>query len=171
MSLAPKGSDSHAQLVDASLDHVAARDGYSSLPSRSAHPREDAKQFPIHTPFEAVDLLRCLRGARLHQTLGLPQLHGDGVLEPRIDGLGPAERAFERREELALGPRGSAGWGGDALTAGAPVRGARVTVVAVSVPLAPTVTESGLGVSDVGLGRFGVAKTVTVITVLALPAT
>ncbi len=43
--------------------------------------------------------------------------------------------------------------------------------VAVSVPLAPRVTESGLGVSDVGLGRFGVAKTVTVITVLALPAT
>src|SRR2546425_1129231 len=41
--------------------------------------------------------------------------------------------------------------------------------VAVSVPLAPRVTESGLGVSDVGLGRFGVAKTVTVITVLAFP--
>ncbi len=42
---------------------------------------------------------------------------------------------------------------------------------AVNVPLAPTVTESGLGVSDVGLGRFGVANTVTVMTVLVLPAT
>jgi len=43
--------------------------------------------------------------------------------------------------------------------------------VAVSAPLAPTVTESGLGVSEVGLGRFGVANTVTVMTVLVLPAT
>ena len=43
--------------------------------------------------------------------------------------------------------------------------------VAVSVPLAPTVTESGLGASEVGLGGFGVANTVIVITVPALPAT
>jgi hypothetical protein len=43
--------------------------------------------------------------------------------------------------------------------------------VAVRVPLAPTVTESGLGVSEVGLGKFGVANTVTVMTVLVLPAT
>lgn len=41
---------------------------------------------------------------------------------------------------------------------------------AVSVPLAPAVIASGLGASEVGLGRFGVANTVTVITVPAVPA-
>jgi len=42
--------------------------------------------------------------------------------------------------------------------------------VAVSVPLAPAVIASGLGASEVGLGSFGVANTVTVITVPAVPA-
>jgi hypothetical protein len=42
---------------------------------------------------------------------------------------------------------------------------------AVNVPLAPTVTESGFGVSETGLGRFGVANALTVMTVPALPAT
>src|SRR6266705_5918736 len=44
-------------------------------------------------------------------------------------------------------------------------------MVTVRLPLAPCVTESGLGASEVGLGRFGVANTVTVMTVPALPAT
>jgi hypothetical protein len=43
--------------------------------------------------------------------------------------------------------------------------------VAVRLPLDPNEIVSGLGESDVGLTRFGVAKTVTVMTVLAFPAT
>ena len=42
--------------------------------------------------------------------------------------------------------------------------------VVVSVPLDPTVTESGLGAREVGLGRLGVANAVIVMTVPALPA-
>jgi hypothetical protein len=41
---------------------------------------------------------------------------------------------------------------------------------AVSVPVAPAVTERGLGASDTGFGRFGVPNTVMVMAVPDLPA-
>jgi hypothetical protein len=43
--------------------------------------------------------------------------------------------------------------------------------VAVRFPEAPAVTESGSGASEVGLGKFGVPNTVTVMTVPFFPAT